>query len=101
MKNLKTLINRIHQILWAYQRIIFKNPKVEEIADIRRDIIDLKCKCTKYYINFKIFGFNIKLFPYCKFCGCYKEAKIRDPQSHCPIGNWKEYELNKIGEIKK
>lgn len=92
-RRIKSFSKLLKQIFSGYRNLIFQSREVQEIAELRKDIIQSKCKCTEYYLDlkFKIFKkeYRIKMFAYCKHCGCIIEAKVRCIECSCPKNLWK------------
>lgn len=47
-----------------------------------------QCKCSDWYIKFKIFGKEFKFLEYCGMCGCIQQAKLRCETCTCAKGLW-------------
>lgn len=90
---IKSLFHLIKQIINGYWKLVFNDEKTELRALARKRIINDLCKCKKYYIDFKLplLKKRVKLFAYCKECGCIIEAKVRCKDCICPKGKWKNY----------
>lgn len=78
----------LKQILRAYWMLIFRNPQIEKLYKYRRKIMLEQCKCSDWYIKFKIFGKEFKFLEYCGMCGCIQQAKLRCETCTCAKGLW-------------
>lgn len=90
LKGLEIKITKVllKQILRGYKAILFKNPKIERLYKYRRKIMLEQCKCSDWYIKFKVFGKEFKFLEYCGRCGCYEKAKLRCETCTCAKGLW-------------
>lgn len=69
-------MNILLEIFEGWKNLVFENPQVEMEAK-RRMSICVKNKCKKFTSR-----------KTCDVCGCYMPAKVRSPQSRCPIAMW-------------
>lgn len=85
LRNIKTVLSQIFE---GYFKLIFKNKNTEKLYNYRKTMSNKFCHCSKYYINFGIFHFHIRIFEYCSECMCIKEAKFRCKDCECSKKNW-------------
>ncbi len=82
---------KISEIIEGYYKTIFHTKEEKNLSKERMLIIKEVCKCQKYLINIKI-PFSktkrIKLFAYCKECGCNLIAKSYCKKCSCTKGFW-------------
>ena len=68
-------MSKFKEIVEGWRYTIFPNEEVEKVAVERAKI----CSLCEYNINKR-----------CTKCGCFLTAKLRSPESKCPINKWKK-----------
>lgn len=69
------------EIYPGWMRLVFHDPKVEELA-VKRAEICLNCEFLNHVVKSAKWGKK------CGKCGCPIIAKVRSEKSNCPINKW-------------
>lgn len=69
-------MSKLSEIYEGWENLVFKSPKIEELAK-KRVVICVGNKCG-----------NLNEYNVCIKCWCYIPAKVRSPKQKCPEKLW-------------